>query len=341
MTPIRTSPAPAPPAGSLARAWLYLVVLGLRRQARARQMVGIAVALLVFTATIIAVVRAAGGWDVANRRFNSQFTVVRQRPIGPFQRPVVEGHVVSLRYGEIADALELAPQLGIQPPPARALETGVGGAFRQVLDRAGVLVFSNWIVFSTFLSFLLPVWSLSFATESLGGEREAGTLVWLLSRPLPRPAIYLAKFVALLPWSVGLNLGGFAVLCLAAGRAGLLALGWYWPAVLWGTLAFAALFHLMSACFRRPAVIAIVYTFFLEAVLGNMPGYMKRISIGFYTRCIMFGPLEARGIAPPEKAAVYMPVGPETARVVLLGLTAVLLLLGMAVFARSEYQELA
>ena len=49
------------------------------------------------------------------------------------------------------------------------------------MAQSGFYVFSTWIVFSIFLSFLLPMWSLSFATETIGGEREAGTLVWLLS----------------------------------------------------------------------------------------------------------------------------------------------------------------
>ena len=69
-------------------------------------------------------------------------------------------------------------------------------------------------------SFLLPLWSLSFGTEALGGERESNSLLWLLTRPLPRPAIYLAKFVALLPWTLALNLGGFALLVRGGGPAG-------------------------------------------------------------------------------------------------------------------------
>ena len=72
--------------------------------------------------------------------------------------------------------------------------------------------FSEVIVFTMFTTFLLPLWSLSFATEALGGDRENNSMIWLLSRPMPRPAIYLAKFVALLPWSLGLNVGGFALL---------------------------------------------------------------------------------------------------------------------------------
>jgi ABC-type transport system involved in multi-copper enzyme maturation permease subunit len=160
--------------------------------------------------------------------------------------------------------------------------------------------------------------------------------LWLLTRPLPRPAIYLAKYVALLPWTVGLNLGGFALLCLAAGRPGPQALRLYWPAVLCATFAFAALYHLMGACFRRPAILAIVYSFFLETIMGNMPGYFKRVSISFYTRCMMYEAAQDYGVQP-EKPTVFLPVDGTTAMLVLLGITVGLLLLGMFLFQRKEY----
>jgi ABC-type transport system involved in multi-copper enzyme maturation permease subunit len=190
-----------------------------------------------------------------------------------------------------------------------------------------------------FLSFLLPVFNLSFATEALGGERESNSLIWLLSRPLPRPAVYLAKFAALLPWTLGLNLGGFGLFCLAGGTTGWLAFRLYWPAVLVATLAFSSLFYLMGAFFRRPAVAAIVYAFFLEVILGNMPGYLKRISIGFYARCMMFDAASAYSIQP-ERPEVFLPVEGVTALGVLLGLTIALLGIGTIVFSRSQYQEI-
>jgi hypothetical protein len=214
-----------------------------------------------------------------------------------------------------------------------------GAVYGAALAHSGLYVFSRWIVYSVFVGFLLPIWSLSFATEALGGERESRSLVWLLSRPLSRPAIYTAKFAALLPWTLGLNLGGFGLLCLAAGAPGRQAFALYWPAVALASLAFCALFHLMSAIFRRPAVVAICYTFFLETILSTMPGYMKRISVGFYTRCLMFDSAESMGLLPPEKPSIYLPVDGATAATVLLGMTAGLLVLGMIVFARSEYWE--
>jgi ABC-type transport system involved in multi-copper enzyme maturation permease subunit len=240
---------------------------------------------------------------------------------------------------EVTAAVPLArPGLGV-PAPAADVQSAVLGATRAVLDQSDFYVFSTWVVFSVFLSFLLPLWSLSFATDALGGEREDRTLIWLLTQPLPRPLIYLAKFVALLPYALGLNLGGFALLCAAAGRPGALAFRFYWPAVLLGSLAFCALFHFMGACFRRSAVVAIVYSFFLETIVGNMPGTMKRVSISFYTRCMMFDKAQQYGVQP-EKPSIYMPVDARTALWVLVSLTILLVIAGMAVFARSEYQDL-
>ena len=157
------------------------------------------------------------------------------------------------------------------------------------MDQAsGFFVFSEYAVFMLFTTFLLPLWSVAFATEGLGREREANNLLWVLTRPISRPGIFLAKYLALLPWCLALNLGGFTLICLAGGHHGRLALQVYWPAVFWATLAFSALFHMLAAGWRRASVLALLYAFFIETIMGNMPGHFKRLSISFYTRCLMF-----------------------------------------------------
>jgi hypothetical protein len=277
-------------------------------------MVWIAVALLVLSVGLVALRTKVGPWGMENWRYPRRGTTYRDWTV------------------EVNGVLALTAR----SPAGGAAADAVFGACRGVLVRSDILVFSRAVVFTIFISFLLPLWSLSFATETFGGEREAHSMVWLLTRPLPRPAIYLAKFVALLPWSLGLNVGGFALLCLAAGRPGRVALSLYWPAVLWGTLAFSALFCLIGAMFRWSAVVSIVYSFFLEIFLGNMPGYLKRVSISFYTRCMMFEAAEQYGVQP-EKPSVYLPVDGTTACLVLAGITVALLLAGMAWFSRAEY----
>jgi ABC-type Na+ efflux pump permease subunit len=246
--------------------------------------------------------------------------------------------------GAWADNVQRSLAAVPQSPSAHATQQAVLGAYRQLLRepelrrQVAFLQFTRWVVFVLFLSFLLPLCSLSFATEALGGDRENNSLVWLLTRPLPRPAIYLAKFVALLPWSLAFNLGGFGLICLAGGEAGARAFRLYWPAVLTATLAFAALFHLFGAAFRRPAVVALVYSFFLETILGNMPGTLKRVSVSFYTRCMMYEAARDYGVEP-DRPGVFLPVSGAAALLVLAAVTALLLAAGAAWFTRAQYRE--
>jgi len=296
------------------RAWLFLFWFCVRRQARVRQMVWIALGLLVLSATVVGLLTLANRWGMHHWRY--------PRRLGPTYE----------QWGELLRALP-------SRPPASDVRNAWVGAARTLVGQSGFLVFSKELVFLVYLSFLMPIWTLSFATEAVAGEREARTLIWLLNQPLPRPGIYLVKFVALLPYTLGFNLGGFAILCLAAGRAGEPAMRLYWPAVLCGTLAFTALFQLMGACTRRAAVLAIVYSFFLEIVLGHMPGHLKRISLGFYTRCMMFEEAQRFGIQP-EKPSVYLPVEGITAAWVLIGVAIACVAIGMHLFSRAEYRDL-
>lgn len=319
----------APEQPSAWRAWWALVRLSLYRQAASRQMVVLAVGLVVVSALVVGFCTLLGQWDVARWHWPPRSDVPLVQSTDGLQATIAVAHPSA--GGQAIAAAALGAFRAVAAP-------GVGEGKQAPAVRIGFRRFSHAVVFLVFLSFLLPLLSLSFATEAFGGERESGGLIWLLTRPIPRPAAYLARFVALLPWAVGLNLGGFAVICLAAGDTGRLALALYWPAVLWATLAFASLFLLIGAYFRRPAIVALVYSFCLEMVLGNLPGYVKRVSISFYARCLMFEQASEYQIEPANPL-VFLPVDGATALVVLIGAAVALLLLGMWVFARTEYHE--
>jgi len=207
-------------------------------------------------------------------------------------------------------------------------------------ENSPVAVFSRWLVFFLFLGFLLPLWNLAFATSAFGAERESRSLIWLMTRPMPRSGIYLAKFLALLPWCLALNLGGFVLICLSGGEAGREALGLYWPAVIAGTLAFAAVFHLIGALFSRPAIVGLLYAFFFETILSELPvpGTVKRLSINYYTRCLMYSAAQTEDV-PTESAVLFVPVSNSLAWMVLIGATVVVTALGMWLFSRSEYRD--
>ncbi len=369
-TDVPESTAVASSNPSLFVAWLYLVRFSIERQARLRQMVWIALSLLVLMSTIVGLVTLGNRWTIkhwpwAYVRTPPSTSIVPRTPLEikkqelenlrgdekEFQPGVPKGPVTFFNVEEMTVGMELLPlastrlvgePLGFSPAPSLtlAIETALASGSRLAVERTPLHIFSTWVIFTVFMGFLLPIWSLSFATEALGGERETRSLIWLLTRPLPRWSMYLAKFVAILPWCLGMNLGGFAILCLLGGAPGRVALKLYWPAVIGGTLAFCALFHLMSALFRRAAVLSLVYAFFLEWIVGSMPGYMKRVSISFYTRCLMFDAAEPYGLRP-DRPSIYLPVSGMVAWSVLLCLTVTFLVVGMIVFSRSEYQDLA
>lgn len=224
-------------------------------------------------------------------------------------------------------------------PPASAMQQMAVGAYDAVLtEGSGFFIFSDAVVFALFATFLLPMWCVCFATEGLGREREANNLLWVLTRPISRPGIFLAKYAALLPWCLLMNLGGFSLICLAGGRHGRLALEIYWPAIFWGTIAFSSLFHLLAACWRRAAVLALLYAFFIETLMGNMPGQFKRLSISFYTRCLMVERAHEFGIYP-ERPSWYYPVSGTTAWMVLAGFSIACLIVGAIAFTRNEYLD--
>src|SRR5215208_4252862 len=288
------------------RAWLYLVAFAFRRQARVRQMVGIAAGLLAICLLLVGTFTATAGWD----RF--EWRLQRVQP-----------HNVELLAGGMAhQAIDQSEYMA---------------RFKQ--ETEPLAVFSRWVVFLLFLGFLLPLFSLSFATGALGQEREGRSLVWLMTRPLPRSGVYLAKFLGMLPWCLALTVGGFGLLCLAGGETGRRAFVLYAPGVFAGSLAFAALFHLFGALFPRPSIVALLYAFFFETLLSELPipGTLKRLSINYYTRCLLYSAAEGHDV-PVESSSLFVPVSPTTAWVVLLGVTAGLTVMGMWLFAKMEHR---
>jgi ABC-2 type transport system permease protein len=316
-----------PPVPSAWRAWWFLVRLSFMRQARAHLMVWVALGLLALTVFIVAI---STRMNVYNRAFERWPEGVRiHTKDGRDLPPAFHAQHWQL----------LTAAAGMAPQPTHAVIDMATAAYRTaVYEGSQFYVFTRWVVFEILATFLLPIWSIAFAIEGVGREREAKNLLWVLMRPLPRPAIYLAKFAALLPWCLLLNVGGFALICIAGGRSGLLALELYWPAVFCATFAFAALFHLLSATFRHAAVLALLYSFFIEMVVGNLPRDLKRFSLSFYMRCMMYDEAGGFGIQP-DNPFIYQTVSGTTACLVLVGATVVLLAAGAWLFARTEYVD--
>lgn len=200
--------------------------------------------------------------------------------------------------------------------------------------------FSSSFVIETYLSFVVPLCTLSFAAGSIGGEREDRTLLFILVRPLARWAILLAKVTATLPLALGVSCGGLFVFCQLAGEVGAAAWTDYVPALFLSTLAYVGLFHLFAVAFRYSTIVAIVYSLLVESLLGHAPGIIKRVAVNYYGRTMMFAAGAPDGLSPPDPHW-FEPFSPLAAQWTLVGLFVAFLAAAIYIFSRREYRDLA
>jgi ABC-type Na+ efflux pump permease subunit len=197
--------------------------------------------------------------------------------------------------------------------------------------------FTDGALWWMFFTFLLPICVLAYATSSLGGDREERTLVFLLTRPVPRWLILLAKLCAVLPLVLSITVGSFWVYCQLAGPVGQLAWHRYLPAVFYMTLAYAGLFQLFGVAFRHSTIVALIYAPFIEILLSTMPGIVNYVSIRYYAWSFIE---RASGRAPSAVTTFYEPVTQAAAAMSLAIIAAGTFLAAGLLFQQREYRDI-
>jgi ABC-2 type transport system permease protein len=165
------------------------------------------------------------------------------------------------------------------------------------------------------LAVVLPVIALIVGTGVLGSEVDDGTIVHILTKPLPRRDIILAKLgVAIGVTALTAAVPLFIVGVLADSvRLGLgLAVG----AVV-GACAYSALFLLLSLLSRRPVLLGLAYILVWEGLLGRFLSGTRVLSIEQYVITV------ADKIAPTDllTAKVSVPVAIVMSAVFAVGCT--------------------
>jgi ABC-2 type transport system permease protein len=130
------------------------------------------------------------------------------------------------------------------------------------------------------LAVVLPVIALIVGTGVLGSEVDDGTIVHILTKPLPRSGIIMAK----LGVAIGVTAVTTAIPLFIAGmladsvRFGLALVA---GAVV-GTIAYSALFLLLSLLTKRPVLLGLVYILVWEGLLGRFVSGTRVLSIEQY-----------------------------------------------------------
>jgi ABC-2 type transport system permease protein len=152
-----------------------------------------------------------------------------------------------------------------------------------VLCRSYAVNPSDWgtpVLVGLGLTVVLPVTALIVGTGVLGSEVDDGTIVHILTKPLPRRDIILAKLgVALGITTVTTAVPLFVTGVLADSVR--LGLGLVAGAAV-GACAYTAFFLMLSLLTRRPVLLGLVYILVWEGLLGRFVSGTRVLSIEQY-----------------------------------------------------------
>lgn len=179
---------------------------------------------------------------------------------------------------------------------------------------------------------LLPLIALVFGTAALGAELEDGSAIHLLTKPIARWRIVVAKILAAVP--ITAVLAGGATLLTGMliggdrGAAGVTVV--YTLAVLVGAVVYVTLFIALSVLTTRALIVGLVYVAVWEGMLGGLFEGTRVLSVRQYVVGIV------AALDPSGVEGLLAPLSPATAVVGALVVSGVAFV--VAVRALERYQ---
>ncbi len=162
----------------------------------------------------------------------------------------------------------------------------------------GVFGVLMWMLF---LHFIVPVLAVFYGTALMADEIEDKTLTYLFTRPIPRGAVLVGKYLAYLACTVLVVLpavmlvyflvvpfrevgASFGTLLTDLGLLGL------------GLAVYGAVFAFVGAFFKRPLVLGLAFTFGWEPTVMVLPGYLKQFTVAYYLQALVPHALPTEGL---------------------------------------------
>lgn len=216
-----------------------------------------------------------------------------------------------------------------------------------------IAMFWNWLqdgasaqvsysnVSSIFVFHILPLASAIYTTAIISQEVEQKTIVYLLTRPVPRWKLLLLRYLA-----SALVVSTIAIVCAVCATIGAYhgfgsnpLLVKDCAALVVGAFAYGAFFLLLSLMFNRAMIICLLFAFGWETAIPNMPGQMYLVSIVGYLQGIAQHPSQGQnkllGFLSSSNGDNTLSAG--TAYASMFALVAVMAGLGAWWFTNFEY----
>jgi ABC-2 type transport system permease protein len=147
-----------------------------------------------------------------------------------------------------------------------------------------------WLLY---IRFVIPVLGVFYGTALIADEVEDKTITYLFTRPIPRGAVLIGKYLAYLGCTTLLVLPSVVLVYFAVVPVGG-SIGESFPALLkdlgmlaLGLASYGAVFAWVGARLKRPLVIGLVFAFGWEPGVLLFPGYLKRLTVAYYLQSLV------------------------------------------------------
>jgi len=158
---------------------------------------------------------------------------------------------------------------------------------------AGAAIF-GMMIWLLYIRFIIPVLGVFYGTALIADEVEDRTITYLFTRPIPRSAVLLGKYLAYLACTVLLVLPSVMLVFFLVVPTGGSSVAEAFPALVVdlgmlavGLAAYGAVFALVGTRLKRPLVLGLVFAFGWEPAVLLFPGYLKRLTVAYYLQALV------------------------------------------------------
>jgi ABC-2 type transport system permease protein len=168
-------------------------------------------------------------------------------------------------------------------------------------ERVGGAAVFGMMMWVLYLRFIIPVLGVFYGTALVADEVEDKTITYLFTRPVPRGALLVGKYLAYMVCTTLVVLPAvmivyFLLVPLADVGASFSLLLLDLGILALGLAAYGALFALMGTLLKRPLLVGLIFAFGWEPIVLLMPGYLKRLTLAYYLQGLVPHAMPSDGV---------------------------------------------
>ena len=172
------------------------------------------------------------------------------------------------------------------------LLVGLGAPILENTRMTGGAIFGImiWILY---LRIIVPMLGVFYGTSLIADEVEDKTITYLFTRPIPKGAVLVGKYLAYLVCTIFVVLPSVMLVYLLivpmGGSLGGSFIDLLKDLVLLaiGLAVYGAVFAFIGAKFKRPLLIGLVFIFGWEQAALTFPGYLRYYTVAYYVQALV------------------------------------------------------